>query len=277
MKRSLLFITVLGASTLLAAVPEKAFYGGLGASYNAIDFGIVNATTLGISNIYVMGNLVTSGSAGGPYTASMNNQNTFAPSIQAGYFQHFKGSSWLWGAKFAYSYLGSNSTVSNVGIPQYGSNSVGNAFSGTATVQSFQTSINHQMALMPFIGHSFEKGFIYLGAGPSLSQIKTDIDDVVGYAYLDGKTINISGAPASFSSTDWVTGISGLVGVTYFFSPSLFLDLSYNYTQTKNQTNNFSAPFMHTEGFCSASGLLIGSTTGNVVTQALMLTINKAF
>jgi hypothetical protein len=67
----------------------------------------------------------------------------------------------LWGAKFAYSYLGATSIVRNELLPQAGSitptgSNVAVPFTGNALVQSFQTNITHQLALIPLIGKSFD-------------------------------------------------------------------------------------------------------------------------
>lgn len=82
-------------------VPNRAFFAGLGASYNAANFGTQNIYAIGTSNNYENGSLVSSGSAAGPGTVSMPSQSTGSASVQLGYFQHFAGSQWLWGAKFS--------------------------------------------------------------------------------------------------------------------------------------------------------------------------------
>ena len=91
-----------------STVPNSAFFLGLGASANWINFGDQHVYAIGTSNVYTDGVLSASGSAQGPANISMNNRFAFAPSFQGGYFQRFGTSDWLWGAKLSYNYSGSN-------------------------------------------------------------------------------------------------------------------------------------------------------------------------
>ena len=278
MKKSLLFIAllILSVSSFAQNIPKKAFYGGLGASYNLVKFSAVDANTLGLSNVYIDGNLVLSGSAGGPYVFPESTDNRFAPNVQLGYFQLFNNSDWLWGSKLTYSYIGSKSVSSEIHIPQVGS--VGkSSFTGDAVVQSFEYRVNNQMTLTPYFGVSVKKAFFYLGPGLSLSETIENINGVVGYAFIGDKEVNISGAPTDFSSTDWSVGFAAVAGGTYFISSSLFLDFSYTYCQTGTQTNNFTAPFTNSQGPFMTSGELIGSTSTHEVTNSFTLTLNKIF
>jgi hypothetical protein len=196
-----------------------------------------------------------------------------------GYFQHFAGSNWLWGAKFSYSYLGTTSTNQSVVIPQVGSFTSANSdtFTGNVVVRSYQTSINHQMALMPLIGRSFERSFVYFGAGPTLSQTESHLNGVIGFADINGTHTNITGTASNFSSSPWVRGGAAAVGATYFFDHSWFLDLSYTYAMTKTHTSDFAGPFMSsTSGYVDV-GILSGSYSGRATTQSLTISINKAF
>jgi hypothetical protein len=84
-------------------VPSSAFFLGVGGGYNVADFGTQNVYAVGTSNVYQNGLLTSSGSAAGPANVETNSQSAVAFSAQGGYFQHFYGSDWLWGAKFAYS------------------------------------------------------------------------------------------------------------------------------------------------------------------------------
>jgi hypothetical protein len=279
MKKSFMLSAILSLSVLSFAqtVPESAFFGGLGGSFAIADFSEVDANTLGLSEVFVNGNKVTTGNAKGPYEFPPSSENKFAPFINLGYFQKFNKSNWLWGSRLNYSYIGTTSTSSEQEIPQAGSNSTGTAFEGVAVVQSFQYSMNHQFTLTPYAGISSGKAFFYIGAGPTLSETVENINGVVGYAFVQGQTVNISGEPADFSSTNWVWGIAVLGGGTYFLTPALFLDLSFMYNPTENQTNDFTAPFSNTSGIFSTSGELIGRTSTSETTYSFTLTINKIF
>jgi hypothetical protein len=196
-----------------------------------------------------------------------------------GYFSHFRDSKWLWGAKFSYSYLDATSTNQNVVIPQVGSftSSTSDTFTGNVVVRSYQTSIKHHMALMPFVGRSFEKGFVYLGAGPSLSQKESHLNGVIGFADINGTHVNITGTPSNFSSSPWVYGGAAVVGATYFIDHSWFLDLNYTFAMTQTQTSSFSGAFSSATDGYTDTGILSGSYGGRVITQSFTISLNKAF
>jgi len=258
-------------------VPKYGFYGGLGGNYSFVNFSQVDANTLGLSEIYINGNKVQTGSAKGPFSITPDSESKLGPTLQVGYFQKFNNSSWLWGSKLSYSYVGTTSTSPVLEIPQFGSNSSGDTFEGVAVVQSFQYSLNHQFSFTPYFGISSGKTFFYLGAGISMSETKEEVNDVVGYAFIQNDTVNISGEPTDFSSTNWVWGFAATAGGTYFLSQSLFLDLSYTFNSTQTQVNDFKAPFSNSKGPFSTSGELIGRTSANEVTNSITLTVNKIF
>jgi hypothetical protein len=88
-----------------SAVPNSAFFLGLGASANWMNFGHQHVYAIGTSNVFTDGLLSASGSAQGPTNIHMEDRFAFAPSFQGGYFQRFGAGDWLWGAKFSYNYL----------------------------------------------------------------------------------------------------------------------------------------------------------------------------
>jgi hypothetical protein len=266
-------------SSNASTVPRSGFFVGLGGSSNSVTFGSQNIYAQGVSNVYQNGSLVAFGSAGGsadPYLAS---QSTLAPTAHAGYFQHFAGSSWLWGVRLSYSYLGATSSNPNVVIPQAGSFTSSNSdtFTGNVIARSYQVSITNRIALIPFVGRSFERSFVYFGAGPSLSQARYNLNGVIGFADINGSHTNITGTASNFSSSPWVYGGAAVVGATYFLDHSWFLDLSYMYAMTKSQTSDFSAPFASSTSGYVDTGTLSGNYSGREITQSLTVSINKAF
>lgn len=283
-----IFLLATGLSFAIAAqaqaVPDSALFVGLGASYNSVDFESPHNYSQGVSNVYdaQTGDLVSVGSAGGSTNVSLDTQSTSAPVLHGGYFQHFSGSNWLWGAKFSYSYLNKTATNKNVLIPQAGSftditDQTPTAFTGNVLVHSYQASIKHQLTLIPFIGHSFEQSILYFGAGPTLTQTETELTDTIGFADIDGGHTNITGLPTSISSTQWLYGGAAVVGATYFFDPSWFLDASYTYAVTQNKTTDYSESFVNTSDGYETVGVLSGDYSGRVTTQALTVSINKSF
>jgi opacity protein-like surface antigen len=284
--------TALGVSVSAAAqsssVPRSAFYAAIGGGYASAHFGTQNLYAIGTSNAYdnTTGMLLATGDAAGPGSISMPNKSTFAPSANFGYFQHFAGSDWLWGARFSYTYVGATSTVDNVRLPQLGqyteytdSGTTTTPFVGHAVAQSYEASIDHQIALTPLVGRSFENFFLYLGGGATYSRTRTNIKGLVGFADIDIPHRAISGPPQDFSGSGWVWGGAVIVGGTYFLDRSWFIDLSYTYARTKNQTFNYSSTFSNPNGpnNTTTAGTLVGSSSGRVDSQAVVVTIGKAF
>lgn len=265
-------------------VPDHAFFAGAGAGYNHVNFGTQDIYAVGTSDNYQGGSLISSGTAAGPGTVSLSSPSTASPDVQIGYFQHFNHSAWLWGAKFSYADLLAQSTASNVGIPQAGAYTYtdGHAtvpFTGVAVIDSYKTQANSRFTLMPFVGRSFDRGFVYLGMGPTLTQTQTSLNGLIGYAEINGVNTNVSGAPQNFSSSGWVLGGAIDVGATYFLTPSWFLNLDYVAAKTATQTGNYASTFVNssTNPGVTTDGTLVGSSSENIVTQSVTITINKAF
>src|SRR5262245_47873245 len=266
-----------------SGVPANGFYAGLGPSYNTVNFGTQDVFAVGTSQTLQGGRVVSQGSAAGPGSVNMPSQSTFAPWFQAGYFRHFGDTKGLWGLRLSYSYLNLTSTVDNVVIPQAGSftdfaTGTTTPFIGNAVAKSYQTTLVHQFALLPFVGQSLEKGFVYAGGGPTWSRTRTTITSLVGFADLHGDHTDVSGPPVDFTASGWVLGGAGVVGGTWFLNPSWFLDFSYVYSQTKKQTFNYSATYTNpSTPFGTLIGSLVGNSAGRVISQGIAITIIRAF
>ncbi len=277
------FCATEAAAQTAGNLPDRGFYGGLGGSYNSVSYGTQNLYASGTSKVFQNGVAVSSGAASDPASAFPGSQSGFAPAVQLGYFQHFEGTPWLWGAKFTYGYTGQTSTLNHVLNPQSGSfadqdTHESTPFTGNVVLGSDQTSVNDQLALIPYFGHEFPNGFAYFGAGPTLSNIRTKLSNVIGFADLNGDPTNITGAPVSFSNSSWVFGGALTVGATYFLTPKLFLDADYTANITADAKSNFSGPFVNQDssGYTSVGNLVV-SPNGNAVTQGLTVTIDMAF
>jgi hypothetical protein len=267
---------------LAPSAPRGFFFIGLGGSYNSLksDQELYSA---GVSNVYAGdGTLVAFGQAGGPANPFSDTKSTFAPEAQAGFFSPFGNSTWLWGAKFRYKYLGTTSTSSLVDAPQTGSftNTVAapanTSFTGNVVIQQSQMRVDHELVFFGFLGQSFGNTSVYLGAGPALFGTKSFVNHAIGYADINGTHVSISGAPAYYSSSNWVWGAAMQVGMTYWLAPSWFLDFNYTYAFSKRYTNNYSSPFASmTQGYTD-TGTLYVSTSTRVTTQAFAVSINKA-
>jgi hypothetical protein len=267
-----------------SVVPYSGFYIGLGGGVATNRFGDQDVFAVGTSNVFTNGVLSSSGSASGPANISMETKTSVAFSAQGGYFQRFAGSQFVWGAKFAYSYFDATATTRNALLPQAGSftptgSTTPVPFTGNALVQSFQTSIVQQIAFMPFIGHAYDRGFIYLGAGPTVSQMRTNLIGVIGFADLNGNRTDVSGAPVNLTSTSWVWGGAATIGTTYFLDRNWFVDVNYTAGTTAKHTSNYFSPFTNPNGTNGSviTGTLVGTDTAKVLTQAVIVTINRVF
>lgn len=273
--------TVSAQSSPSSLVPNSGFYMGLGIGLNSTRYNGQMLEATGTSDVTntATGAFVSSGTAGGPAVGiDMNTAFGASPTIQGGYFEKFKDSSYLWGVKFSYGYLGGTSSTNYlIRVPQYGSYSNGTPFTGNAIANSYQKSINHQFSLIPYFGQSFEKGTVYVGVGPTLSQVDTKINNLVGFADINGTRTDISGTPQNFSASQWLWGGAMVLGGTYYFDKSWFLDLSYTISMTQNKTASYYSTFNNPSTPNTYSGSLIGSSTGTATTQSIMLTINKMF
>ena len=267
-----------------APQPQGGFYVGLGGSVQSLDFGTQNVYAVGTSDVFTNGVLTSSGSAAGPATLYPDDRVQVAFSAQGGYFRRFSGSDWLWGAKFGYSYLGASSNIRAALLPQAGSfTPTGTTtvvpFTGNALVSSYQIHIDHQMSFVPFVGHAYDRGFVYLGAGPTLTRVRTDLNGLIGFADLNGVRTDVSGAPISLTSKSWVLGGAAMVGATYFIDPTWFVDVNYMYAMTENNTASYSSPFTNPNGTGGTTnqGTLNGTATARTSSQAITVTINKLF
>jgi hypothetical protein len=259
-------------------VPAQSFFIGVGASYNAVNFGTQNIYAIGTSDNYSDGKLVSSGTAAGPGTVSLSTASTASPEVQLGYFRHIGDSPWLWGGKFSYTDLLASESAANVGIPQAGSFTYTESHE-VAVVNSYKAEANSRFSLMPFIGRSFGKGFVYLGAGATLTETQTELNGLVGYAVINGVNTNVSGAPQNFSSSGWVLGGAIDVGATYFLNDTWFVNVDYIFSKTAAQIGNYASNFVNstTNPGVTTVGTLVGASGENVVTNSVTITINKAF
>ncbi|MFY9137380.1 hypothetical protein [Zwartia sp.] len=268
-------------SSNTSLVPNSGAYIGLGLGLNSTQFKGQMLEATGISNVTntASGALVSSGTAGGPPVGiDMPTANGISPLIQGGYFQKLQGSDYLWGVKFSYGYLGGTTATNDyIRVPQYGSYSNGTPFTGNAIASSYQKTINHQFSLIPYFGQAFDRGTVYFGVGPTLSQVDTKINNLVGFADLNGVRTDISGSPQNFSASQWVWGGALVLGGTYYIDKSWFLDLSYTINMTQNKTASYYSTFNNPGSPNTYSGSLIGSSTGTATTQSIMLTINRQF
>ena len=257
---------------------------GLGGNYNAVNI-TQNSWGQGISNIQTSTGGNSNGIAEGTGAPFHNTSNTFSPEIEAGYFKKIEGTQNVYGLKFSYQYLGSTATNPNLYIPQLGvmtsSTGATSSLFGYVNADSVQVTTNHELMLLAFIGRSFGNKYVYLGAGPSLFNLQSKNYYSIGYAEYEGVTVDVTGLVSYASPSIWALGGAAQLGMTYFISPTWFIDASYTYAVTGNNTTAHQQAFSNSSSIASVnyttSGTLFTKNTLSVSTQSLTLAINKVF
>lgn len=274
--------TDAGAS---GGVPSSGFYAGVGVSANLIVPTNQTMYSQGISNVFATGGaLAATGAAGGPTNPRPPNASTISPSAQLGYFQRLGDSPWLLGGKFTYNYIAATATDHFVAVPQIGSFATVpggpvTAFTGNVVIRSYQITADHQFALVPHLGYTFDRSYVYFGAGPSLTRTEVKLNNVVGFATINGMAgTSITGAPAAYSSSQWLIGATLAAGATYFLTPSWFVDFGYSFTITDLWNSTYASNFSNSAipGY-TTTGVLSGSYTGGLNTHTLTVSINRRF
>jgi hypothetical protein len=103
---------------------------------------------------------------------------------------------------------------------------------------------------------------------------------VIGFANVEGRPTDISGKPQDFFGSNWGLGGMGVVGVRYFFSPSLrgprnwFVDLRYAISVSAHQTSNYASIFTSQSVGEARSGTLVGNSSGGVTVQGVTIILN---
>jgi len=218
-------------------VPRASWFAGLGGSFNSVNFD-QNLFSSGTGNVYQGKTLVAVGEAGGPANPRQDTQSTLAPAAQLGYFAHFAASNWLWGGKIVSQHPDATATAPDID-PQVGmleTVSGPDSFTGNVVIGSYRTQLDHEIAFLPFIGHSFARSYIYLGAGPALFATQTKINNAIGFADHNGVRGDVTGKPVNFASSEWVWGGAAQIGLNYYLDHDWFVDLNYTYARSARAT-----------------------------------------
>jgi hypothetical protein len=275
------FAQAPGASNV-SSVPKAGLFIGVGGSYNAVDFH-QNLKAVGVSDVYEGPLLVAYGEAGGPAVPFDDTRYTFAPDAQLGYFRRFAGTDWLGGLKFTYKYLGATTAENNDIVPQAGAFTTTGAdptitsFTGHVAIKSLQASFDHELTLIPFIGRSFANSFIYVGGGPVLFRTQARINDAIAFADVNGTEFDMSGAPVSFSNSQWVWGGAVQAGFNYFLSPTWSLDSNYTFAMSDSYKINYSQGFSNVTNGFTTNGTAYIDSKQRVTSQSFTVSINKVF
>ena len=266
-------------------VPQSAFFVGLGGGLDSANLGNQNVFGKGTSFTPPTGGHVTPqiGSAQGSTGLDLDTHTALAPTVQAGYFQHFFGTPWMWGGKLSYSYLDIGSAKNGLLIPQSGGFTQDGSFTpfvGNYLVQSYRQTLNQQVSFVPFLGRSFDRSYLYLGAGPTVAQTKTSIESITGFEAVAPFPTSPTGIGqgANYSTSQWLWGGVAMVGATYFLDRTWFLDANYSYAMTATKSSNWGGPWSDTTlTGAPRVGTNKGISSGSVNTQAITVSINAAF
>ena len=269
----------MGASS---AISDKNFFIGIGGNYNSVSLEKQTVYGKGVNSAYTGSVLSSSGSAAGTSSPFYQNESLFSPHVQAGYLKNFENGSNFWGAKFSYDYLNTHLSDKDMTIPQAGSNyKYGTQetiyFTGNYLVESVQTSINHELLLLAFIGHSFEHSRMYFGMGPSLFGMNSNVNHLVGHADYVIPGADISGAPAYLSKSMWQWGGAAQLGLTYALSSSWFIDVNYTYAATARNTIKYVSPFTNVIAGQNTVGTSYINPSQQIAVQSFGVSINKTF
>jgi hypothetical protein len=271
------FSTFIQAGSMGYELDSKThWFAGLGGAYNAVQVK-QNLYAIGVASY--TGSISSSATMEGPSSPFYGTTNNFSPEIQAGGYKHFSDSNHLWGLKFSYQYLGTVITRDNFTALQEGAVN-GKLSIGNLLLGSSQTKVDHELLLLPFIGHSFtQNSQFYLGVGPALFGTRSSLNSVVGFANLTNTVTDITGAPVNFSSPEWVWGGAAQIGYSYFVASDWFVDLSYTYAITGQYSANYSENFVNRVEAknVTVSGTGYVNTNQSIMAQALTLSINKTF
>ncbi|MBL6617949.1 MAG: hypothetical protein ISP49_08565 [Reyranella sp.] len=277
---------VPGGGVPADGVPMSGFYAGIGVNANLVVPTNQTMYSQGISNVLVSGTntLAATGAAGGPTNPHPPTAATISPSAQLGYFQRLEQSRFLLGAKFTYNYIAATVTDNFLPVPQSGSFSIiggtpVTSFTGNVLIRSYQITADHQFAFVPQVGYTFDRSYVYFGAGPSLTHTEAKLSGVVGFANINGAAgTSITGAPVTYSNSQWLIGATLAAGATYFLTPSWFVDFGYTFTITDLWNATYASNFANSAipGY-TTTGVLSGSYTGSLNTHTLMVSINRRF
>jgi len=254
---------------------------GIGGSYNSVRVDSVVSGS-GVTDIYSGSTLVAVGFAGGPAAPIRETDTTFAPVLQVGYFQNFGNSDFLWGTKFSYKYLGITLSENGIDAPQEGvyeefNPPSTNTLTGNATTNSAQTIVDNELALLPFLGHEFKHGRVYIGGGPVVFDTKAKLYGLSSYADINGVHTNVGGRPLNLASSKWMWGGAFQIGLVHYLGQSCFLDVSYDFMVTGiNKFDWYKPVTSESNGLTYVTGIHYREEM-RLWAQSLNLTLNVKF
>ena len=288
LQSAILSLSILGGSafagTMGAAVNPQGFFVGLGGNYNSLSIQ-QDSWGKGVSNLYVDGAFNSVGVAQGNAAPFRNTSQMLSPEVQAGYLRNYNESVY-YGIKFTYQYLGATATNRDLYLPQVGTltaaDGTTSAMFGYAVADSVEATIDHNMNLFALVGKQFGNKYLYLGAGPSVTSLSSRNFNSIGYAIVDGTTVNVTGLVNYGSTTMWAWGGAAQIGMSYFITPAWFIDASYTYSAVQSRVTWHEQTFVNASTLDGASAITSGSlgtrtTFKSTLLQSVNVSINRMF
>ncbi|KTD60361.1 hypothetical protein Lsai_0111 [Legionella sainthelensi] len=286
--KTILSLSIFGSSafagTMGSAPNPHGFFIGVGGNYNSLRIQ-QDSWGLGISSLYIDGVYNSTGIAQGNAAPFKNTSQNLSPEVQAGYLRNYNESVY-YGIKFTYQYLGAVATNRDLYLPQIGvltsSSGTKSPMFGYAIADSVETTINHDMNLFALIGKQFGNKSIYLGAGPSLISLQSQNYNSIGYAIVNGETLNVTGLVNYGSPTMWAWGGAAQIGMYYFITPSWFIDASYTFSALEGRISRHEQSFANTSTMNGDNLLTTGilatkDTFKTTLLQSVNVSINRMF
>lgn len=272
------------AGTMGSTPNPQGIFIGVGGNYNSIRIE-QNSWGLGISSLYINGVYNSTGIAQGNAAPFKNMSQNLSPEVQAGYLRNYNDDVY-YGIKFTYQYLGAVATNRDLYLPQTGvltsSTGTQSPMFGYAIADSVETTINHDMNLFALIGKQFGNKNLYLGAGPSLISLQSQNYNSIGYAIVNGETLNVTGLVNYGSPTMWAWGGAAQIGMNYFITPTWFIDASYTFSALESRVTRHEQSFINTSTMNGDNLLTTGilatkDTFKTTLLQSINVSINKMF
>jgi len=270
-----------------APMVTPGFYIGAGGSWNTIDaentFSVNETWKVAVPAAgYNVGDVVT-----GSSKVHYLHRNRLAPMFQAGYWAPID-SDWLWGLQANYKYL---DHVDVVGLDQLGN--VATVLAGTLSVVAGNSTyrnmtakfkLTHELLLLAYLGMQFNKGYVYLGAGPAAFWVTDSLSmhGIIGSGNANGAATGVISNTGEHKETLW--GGAAQIGWNYYFKPTWFLGLSYTYavsakksfTLFDGKAGDYNQNFDQIEDIKNKVNIKINADKC-VTVQEVMFSLNKVF
>jgi hypothetical protein len=264
---------------LFANEGVPSIYVGVGGSYNSVRLDeSINASANMTSSIG--GAFVAGGRTGGEANPFHNTQSSFAPTFQIGYLDCLEDTGCLWGVKFLYEYVGV--VADNHDIDSFPHTDLApflvDLYTGHLEIESSQTHLNHEFALLAYVAKPLVDSLAYLGLGPALFITQSNLYRAHTYTTVNGIFLDTEGNSNNLTHTKYLWGAAFQLGLTHNIACDWLLDFCYSFAITAKQSHNASTSFENTiSGIFNTTGTIDTDARHRLISQGVTCTINKKF